>query len=244
MSGHALDLIENQYSFAASLPPYKCHGLHSGVTLVQYSHGTDRSAFPSNEYSIDTRTWTCSCMFMVTRFMLCRYVLFIRTPRYPDQVVPIRHIHSRWRLDRLRQFRIIRVSNDTSSASTMRIRRTANQLPALDVASKFNNLLVISRQIADIGSRFGTQRYETLRDSLEACLTALKGDLSPTVVMPSIPSDTRLKEYFTRVPSTHPVLENPTLKCFTYLPEYQRGQTTHRSESHISMMKNLLSANE
>ena len=106
-SGYACQLVFGEYKFALTQANYEWQQPFDGMIFMRekvekVSHSHELSA--ANEVAIDTTKWSCSCLFMTVHQLPCRHVLFLRKTKHEgcDGIIPLRHLHPRWILQKLR----------------------------------------------------------------------------------------------------------------------------------------------
>jgi hypothetical protein len=103
VSQHACSLVESQYNYAlATTTRYRFYSIQADMYLVctREDEVEDARDEPGSEYAVDTSTWSCSCLFMMTRRLPCRHVLFLRRQwkceRKVETTIPFQDIYPRW----------------------------------------------------------------------------------------------------------------------------------------------------
>ncbi|GMF27142.1 unnamed protein product [Phytophthora fragariaefolia] len=159
VSRYAVDLVKQQYDFALlSTTEYRSYPMGPHV-MMQYATGKTDDI--REEYLLNPQEWTCSCIFRVTRLLPCRHIIYYRKISSCSKLVPENVFHPRWLIKNYKKLR----RNCVEDADISFEIRTVSKSTALRPTpqnDKFNDLLSIGRQIADVGSTWGTSAHNNL----------------------------------------------------------------------------------
>ncbi|ETI29797.1 hypothetical protein F443_23087 [Phytophthora nicotianae P1569] len=164
VSEHACSLIYEQYVYAVGRATYSFYEGIPGVMFIK-SLEHDEDALdsldePNQEYNVDMENWRCSCMFMSTRLLPCRHVLYLRKELKKETIIPPQ-LHPRWLLTTLRaSFTIPEVPD-----KPFRIRQIVRSEPTdWDANRKFREAKQVANTISNTMSSLGMREYrEALR---------------------------------------------------------------------------------
>ncbi|KAE9031834.1 hypothetical protein PR002_g9492 [Phytophthora rubi] len=189
VSRHAVDLIKQQYDFAL-LSTTKYHYYPVGpYVMMQYTSAKDDDL--PDEYMMNPDGWTCSCMFRVTRLLPCRHIIYYRKDTGCSRLVPESIIHPRWLVKNYRKLKNATVADDDVAVAYEDRCIPRQSTPRIkNQNEKFKELFALGRQIADVGSNWGTNVHTTLAKSLTKFLEGVKAGQCPTVTIDDRPSST------------------------------------------------------
>ncbi|KAG2993450.1 hypothetical protein PC120_g22250 [Phytophthora cactorum] len=158
VSRHAVELAKQHYDFA--LPPTTKYNLLSWA-LQCLAEANDDS---TEEYMLNPKEWTCSCIFRVTRLLPYRHVIYLRKATNCARV-----------LDERRQCRgSVRNSRHPPSDVTRVKAQT----------EKFKELQAVGKPIAEIGCQWGTKTNAALTSTLVEFVRVVKTGSCPVVRQP------------------------------------------------------------
>jgi len=166
VSEHACELVYEQYVFATTRANYTFYEPVPDVLMIQHdSDEEDALDKPRREYLVTKRDWSCSCLFMSSRLLPCRHVIFLRKALKCENIIPTQLMNPRWLLASLRSdIDLPDVSGDSFAVSTV-IPESAS---TWDSNRKFReaNLVAstISEHLSSLGMKEYTKAMEVLRD--------------------------------------------------------------------------------
>ncbi|POM69320.1 Hypothetical protein PHPALM_14399, partial [Phytophthora palmivora] len=178
VSLHAVELVRQQYDFALrSTTEYRYYPLGPYV-MMQYT--TVNSDDIPDEYMLSTDDWSCSCIFRVTRLLPCRHVIYYRKAKGYNELVPESIIHPRWLVKNYRHMsQVTAVCDDVEEPYEDRSISQRSTMRSKNQNEKFKELFGLGRQIADVGSRWGTSEHSMLRDALQKFVTGVRRGYCP-----------------------------------------------------------------
>ncbi|KAE9214874.1 hypothetical protein PF004_g14923 [Phytophthora fragariae] len=189
VSRHAVELIKQQYDFALhSTTKYHYYPVGPYV-MMQYTSAKDDDL--PDEYTMNPDGWTCSCMFRVTRLLPCRHIIYYRKDTGCSRLVPKTTIHPRWLVKSYRKLKNATVADDDVAVAYEDRYTPSQSIPRIkNENEKCKELFALGRQIADVGSNWGTNVHTTLAKSLTKFLEGVKAGQCPTVTIEDRPSST------------------------------------------------------
>ncbi|KAF4138925.1 hypothetical protein GN958_ATG11882 [Phytophthora infestans] len=182
VSDHAVQLIKQQYDFALlSATKYRYYPMGPYI-MMQYAANTEEDI--QEEYMMNPHAWTCSCIFRVTRLLPCRHIIYYRKTIGCTDIVPESILHPRWVVKNYKQLR-------KETAEPVELPYEDRKIPnpscgrAKSQNEKFNELLHIGKQVADVGATWGTTAHEKLKQELLKVFDAVRIGQCPRVTSTS-----------------------------------------------------------
>lgn len=103
VSEHACTLVYREYDFAISHATYQFYENIANVYTIKRVDTAEQALEElSVVYQVGKAMWSCSCMFMSTRLLPCRHVLYIMKCLKLERVIPVHARHPRWLLSSVR----------------------------------------------------------------------------------------------------------------------------------------------
>lgn len=158
VSKHASELVFDQYSYAMSGARHNYSEPVPEMILMQYV-STDEDALDeySQQHAINKRNWECSCLFMTTHLLPCRYFFFLRRALKCETIIPMQHLHPRWLLSSVRaKFGVASCPSQPFAVKKV-VKKSGNA--AWDSNRKYREALRVASTIGDTMRSFGMQDY-------------------------------------------------------------------------------------
>jgi hypothetical protein len=231
VSMYTFDLIRAQYDFAVKASTaYKMYSAYPPIVFISYIRPGDSSDDDEkeeedddegvvyddipDEYSVDTRQWTCSCPFMMTRLLPCRHVLYLRRLKHPSAIIPISKINKRWLIAEVKKYSVSSESicldeEDVETFATASV-IASKSLKARTLAAneRYNILVTVAKQIASDGSRFGTAHVRSLELSLHNYLQIVRDGKVPVCTSSERPDQSGAQTEILSQPHVRPCYES------------------------------------